>query len=67
MLHFGVDQIKTVVSMATESSHKWCLCIFSVTFNEIFVKLAGKADRHKILHESEFGLDRTFHYRVICP
>ena len=34
-------------------------------FNRISVKLAGNKDRHKISDEFEFGLDRTFHYRVI--
>ena len=46
---------------------KRCLRVFSVTFNRIFVKLAGSEDWHKILDEFEFGPDRTFHYRVIRP
>ena len=45
-LGFGADQIKTVVVMATKSSHwlimgKWCLHILSVIFEWIFAKLAG--------------------------
>ena len=50
-LGFGADQIH----------------VFSVIFNRIFVKLAGHKDRHKISGEFEFGLDGTFHYRVIRP
>ena len=46
---------------------KWCLRIFSVIFNKIFVKLAGNEDRHKISDEFEFGSGRTFHYWVIRP
>ena len=43
------------------------LRVFSVTFNRIFVKLAGNEDRHKISDEFEFGLGQTFHYGVIRP
>ena len=40
---------------------------FSVTFNWIFVKLAGNEDRHKISEELEFGPGWTFHYWVVRP
>ena len=59
--------------MATESSHwhnimeKRCLRIFSVAFNQIFVKPAGKEDRLKISNEFKFGPGQTFHYGDICP
>ena len=59
-----------MVTMATESSHGGeirCLRVFSVNFNQIFVKLAGNEDRHKISDEFDFVLDRTFHYKVIRP
>ena len=68
-----------MVTMATESAHglkmkkknkkkktkkKTRSPRFSVTFNQIFVKLAGNEDRHGF---GVFGLGRTFSYGVIRP
>ena len=58
--------------MATESSHwhimgKTLSPRFIVTFNRMFVKLAGNLDRHKISDELEFGPGWTFHFWVIRP
>ena len=36
-------------------------------FYQIFFKLAGNEDRHKISDEFEFRPDRTTPYRVRCP
>ena len=36
-------------------------------FYQIFFKLVGKEDRHKITDEFEFRRDRTTPYRVTCP
>ena len=41
-----------------------CLRVFSVTFNKIFVKLAGNEDRHKISDEVKCWPGRTFHFGV---
>ena len=46
---------------------KRCLQLFSVTFDWIFVKLAGNEDRHKSSNEFEFGPDRIIHIGVIRP
>ena len=46
---------------------RWCLQLFSVTFDRVFVKLAGNEDRHKSSNEFEFGSDRNIHFGVICP
>ena len=46
---------------------KKCLQLFSVTFDWIFVKLAGNKDRHKSSNEFEFGPDRIIHFGVIRP
>ena len=46
---------------------KWCLQLFSVTFDWIFVKLAGNEDRHKSSNKFEFGSDRIIHFGDICP
>ena len=46
---------------------KWCLQLFSVTFDWVFVKLAGNEDRHKGSNKFEFGSDRIIHFGVICP
>ena len=40
---------------------------FSVTFDWIFVKLAGNEDRHKSSDKFEFGPDRIIHFGVIRP
>ena len=51
-LGFGPDRIRTLVSMATESSHglKWrkrCLHFFSAVFHPILFILAGNDDMHE--------------------
>ena len=46
---------------------KWCLHFFSVTFDWVFVKLAGNEDRHKSSNKFEFGSDRIIQFGVICP
>ena len=52
---------------ALEQWKKWCLQLFSVTFDLIFVKLAGNEDRHESSNKFEFGPDRIIHFGVICP
>ena len=69
---FWADLIKTVVGMATESSH-WLLMgkmvspPFLCCFLSDFFKLAGNEDRQKILDKFEFRPDRITPYRVRCP
>ena len=46
---------------------KWCLQASSFIFDQIFVKLAGNQDSHKISDEFEFRLDRMSHFGVTCP
>ena len=46
---------------------KWCLQASLFIFYQIFVKLAGNQDRHKISHEFEFRPDRISHFGLICP
>ena len=41
--------------------------LFSVTFENIFVKLAGNEDRHKRSNKFEFGPERIIIFGVICP
>ena len=45
---------------------KWCLQASSFIFDQIFVKLAGNQDRHKISDEFEFRPDQISHFRVTC-
>ena len=40
---------------------------FSLTFDQVFVKLVGKEDRHKSSNELEFGPDQIIHFGVIRP
>ena len=46
---------------------KWCLNLFSVTMNSVFIKLTGNKDRHKISDEFEFCSYLTSHFGVSCP
>ena len=46
---------------------KWCLQASSFIFYQIFVKLAGNQESHKISDEFEFRLDRISHFGVTCP
>ena len=71
-LGFGADQIRTLVSMATESSNrvimeKWCLHFFSPVFHPILFILAGNDDMHESSDEFEFRPAGTTDCRVSCP
>ena len=57
-LGFDADQIRTLVSMATDSS---------TAFDRILFILAGNDDIHKSLHEFEIRPDPTTDNRVSCP
>ena len=66
-LGFGPDRIRTLVSMATESSHRVImvktvsplfLCCFSSDPFQVFI-LAGNKDMHENLDEFEFQPDWT--------
>ena len=46
---------------------KRCLHLFFVVFYQIFFKLAGNEDRHKISDKFEFRPDQITPYRVRCP
>ena len=69
---FGADWIKTLVSMATDSSHRTIIgkqffsCIFSC-FDPILFILACNADEHKNLNKPEFWTSQTTKYGVSCP
>ena len=71
-LGFGADQIRTLVSMATDSSHMFIMgkraspC-FLCCFDQILFILAGNYDIHKSLHEFEIRPDPTTDNRVSCP
>ena len=70
-LGFGPDRIRTLVSMATDSSHrvimKTVLPVFSAVFDRILFILAGNYDIHKSLDEFEIRLNPTTDYGVSCP
>ena len=71
-LGFGADQIRTLVSMATDSSHRVIMGkgrhhVFSTVFDRILFILAGNYDIHKSLHEFEIWPDPTTDNRVSCP
>ena len=71
-LCFGADQIRTLVSMATDSSHrvirgKGRHHVFSAVFDRILFILAGNCDIHKSLHEFEIRPDPTTDNGVSCP
>ena len=71
-MRFWARSIRTLVSMATDSSHrvimgyKRCLHIFSAVFHPILFILAGIDDMHESPDEFEFR-PRTTDCRVSCP
>ena len=71
-LAFGAVQIRTLVSMATDSSHRVIMgkrasSRFSAVFDRILFILAGNCDIHKSLHEFEIWPDPTTDNGVSCP
>ena len=74
-LGFEADQIRTLVSMATDSSHRAIIInwgkgrhhVFSTVFDRILFILAGNNDIRKSLHEFEIRPDPTTDNRVSCP
>ena len=63
-LSFGPDRIRTLVSMATDSSHrvimgKTARHVFSAVYDRILFIHAGKDDIHKSLDEFEIRPDPT--------
>ena len=71
-LGFVPDQIRTLVSMATDSSHrvimgKCCEHANAFIFDRIFFILTGNKDSHNISDKFEFGSDSTKDCGVSCP
>ena len=71
-LGFGADQIRTLVSMATDIYHRVIMgkrasTRFLGCFNRILFILAGNCDIHKSLHEFEIWPDPTTDNGVSCP
>ena len=72
-LGFEAARIRTLVSMATDSSHRvieWGKCCqhsSGFIFVWIFFILAGNEDNHKISHEFDFRPDSTSDCGVSCP
>ena len=69
---FNADRIRTLVSMATDSSHRVIMKkrrhhIFSNAFDWILFILAGNDDMHESLDEFEIWPDWTTDYGVSCP
>ena len=63
-LGFRPDRIRTLVSMATDSSHriimgKRCEHARAFIFDRIFFILTGNEDNHNISDKFEFGPDST--------
>ena len=69
---FDPDRIRTLVSMATESSHrvitgKTASSYFSNAIDRILFILAGNDDMHESLDEFEILRNSTTDYGVSCP
>ena len=69
---FDPDGVRTLVSMATDSSHRVIMGkrrhhVFSNAFDQILFILAGNNDMHESLDEFEILLDWTKDYGVSCP
>ena len=71
-LGFGPDRIGTLVSMATDSSHRVIMGKMfehasAFIFDQIFFILAGYENIYNILYEFEIRLDLTKDCGVSCP
>ena len=71
-LGFGLDRIKTLVSKATDSSHRVIMektvsPLFLDCFYPILFILAGNDDMHESSEEFEIRLDPTTDCGVSCP
>ena len=72
-LGFGPDRIRTLVSMATESSHRVIMekavspLFLGCFFHPILFILADNDDMHESSDEFEFRLARTTDCGVSCP
>ena len=71
-LGFGPDRIRTLVSMATESSHRVIMVktvspLFLCCFHPFLFILAGNKDMNESLDKFEFRLDWTTDCGVSCP
>ena len=70
---FGADQFRTLVSMATDSSHRVIIGktrrhqVFSNVFDRVLFIRAGNHDMHESLDEFEIWPDSTTDYGVSCP
>ena len=69
-LGFGADQFRTLVSMATDSSHrvimgKRCHHVFSNVFDRIRFILQGNDDMHEVLDEFDIWSDSTTNYGAL--
>ena len=69
---FDLDQIRTLFSMATDSSHRVIMGkrrhhVFSNAFDWILFILAGNDDMHESSDEFEIWPDSTMDYGVSCP
>ena len=70
---FDPDRIRTLVSMATDSSHRVIMekkrrhHVFSNAFDRILFILAGNDDMHESLDEFEIWPYSTTDYGVSCP
>ena len=69
---FGPDRIRTLVSMATESSHRVIMekavsPLFSAVYHQILFILAGNDDMHESWDKFIFWPPRTTGCGVSCP
>ena len=69
---FDPDRIRTLVTMATDSSHRVIMgkrrhYVFSNAFDHILFILASNDDMHESLDEFEILPDLTTDYGVSCP
>ena len=69
----GADQFRTLVSIATDSSHRvimgkqGVITFSSNVFDRILFILVGNDDMHESLDEFEIWPDSTTDYGVSCP
>ena len=71
VLGFEANKIRTLVSMATDSSHRLIMGksqhSSSLNFDRNFFILAGNEDNHKVSDEFEIQPDPSMECGVSCP
>ena len=62
-----MDTVASTQLPALEHWKKCCGHDSAFSFDQIFFKLSGNEDIHKISNDFDYGADQTIRFRVTCP